>query len=119
MPVGVKDLLIMTGSQIAFTGLGKVMVNTAAQNYVNAIIGIVGLIVAAVGIGLMIAGVIIGIIFGLRFADVSRVLQDLKVETKDLDYWMKNGTPIPPEVINNVTNGTYQYNPECSIKHIN
>lgn len=110
MPAGVTDILVMVGSQIVWTGLGEVMVNNAAQNYVNAIIGIVGLIVAAVGIGLMIAGVIMGIIFGLRFADVRMVLQDLKKEGKDIDNWMKNGTPTLPETIKTVTNGTDHFN---------
>ena len=74
-------------------------VNVASCNWVNVVLGIVGIILLICGLGLMVAGLVIGIKNVIGWLRYNAILRDLKQDSIDMNSWL-NST--------NQTNMTYQ-----------
>jgi hypothetical protein len=65
-------------------------VNVASCNWVNVVLGIVGIILLICGLGLIIAGLVIGIKNVIGWLRYNAILRDLKQDSVDMDTWLNS-----------------------------
>ena len=103
------QMMLNTGTtieQIATTGIiliplaaGDLAVNIASCNWVNLVLGIVGIILLVCGLGLITAGLIIGVKNVIGWLRYNAILRELKQDKIDMNTWLNS---------NNQTNTTDQ-----------
>lgn len=107
--VGKTQMMLNTGSttaQLATAGLiliplaaTDLAANVATCNWVNVVLGIVGIILLICGLGLITAGLIIGVKNVIGWLRYNAILRELKQDNVDMNTWLNS---------NNQTNTTDQ-----------
>ena len=89
------------GLFISAITLPKLVLYVASQNWIQVILCAVGLILALVGIGLIITGTIKTIMNSIIWYNINVVTNRNKIDSKDLDEWLKHYNAL-----NNTSNST-------------
>lgn len=79
---------------------GELATNVSSNNWVGVVLGIVGLILLVCGIGLIIAGLVLGALNVISWLKYRSILDGLNYENADMENWL-NRTNLE---INNKTN---------------
>jgi hypothetical protein len=87
-------LLEINGFSVTAIATSKILLNLAAQNWVKVILLVVGLILALVGIGLIIAGLVMTVKNGIKLRVVNKLLDKIQNRNEELENWQENSTPI-------------------------
>ena len=95
--------LAITGIILTPLAAGELATNAGSNNWVGVVLGIVGLILLVCGIGLIIAGLILGGINVIKWLKFRSILEGLNYEDEDMDKWLNKTDPVITNKTNNTT----------------
>ena len=84
------NTIATTGVILIPLAAGDLAVNVASCNWVNVVLGIVGIILLICGLGLITAGLVIGIKNVIGWLRYNAILRDLKQDNIDMNTWLNS-----------------------------
>ena len=91
------NAIVQAGFTVTALGTAEILMNLAIQNWIKVIITFLGIILAMVGIGYMIAGLIKGMYYGIRLWYIYGLIKKIDKRDKDSKAWQKNSKKILQE----------------------